>query len=104
MPTFYLNNSFFGRIDEGMEIPKPSLQKNAKLIAPSARAQAALLIRWTKGNHTTAELARVLNTSWPAIARLEDPHLWPSLKQLERVAIAMEQKLVISMEPLDKTG
>lgn len=27
-----------GRVDEGIEIPRPSKHKNAKLIAPSARA------------------------------------------------------------------
>lgn len=42
-----------GRIDEDIEIPRPSKHKNAKLIAPSARAQAALLLRWAKGDHTT---------------------------------------------------
>ncbi|MBV9576433.1 MAG: type II toxin-antitoxin system HicB family antitoxin [Gammaproteobacteria bacterium] len=89
-----------GRIEEGMEIPKPSQRKNAKLIAPSARAQAALLMRWAKGEHTTAEIARALNTSWPAIARLEDPHHWPNLRQLERAAAAIGQRLVISLEPV----
>lgn len=89
-----------GRIDEGMEIPMPSQRKGAKLIAPSARAQAALLMRWAKGEHTTAEIARALNTSWPAIARLEDPHHWPNLRQLERAAAAVGQRLVISLEPV----
>lgn len=36
-----------GRIDEGWGIPKPSHQKGAKHIAPSARIQAVLLMRWT---------------------------------------------------------
>lgn len=89
-----------GRMDEGMEIPKPSQYKEAKLIAPSARAQAAVLMRWAKGKHTTAEIARSLNTSWPAIARLENPRHWPNLKQLERAAAAVGQRLVISMEPV----
>jgi len=89
-----------GRIDEGIAIPKPSRPKNAKLIPPSARAQAALLMRWAKGSHKTAEIARALNTSWPAIARLEDPHHWPNLRQLERVAAALGQRLVISLEPV----
>ncbi len=71
-----------------------------KLIAPSARAQAALLMRWAKGEHTTAEIARTLNTSWPAISRLEDPHHWPNLRQLERAAAAIGQRLVISLEPV----
>jgi len=89
-----------GRIDEEMEIPMPSRTKGAKLIAPNARAQAALLMRWAKGKHTTAEIARVLNTSWPAVARLEDPHHWPNLRQLERAAAAIGQRLVISLEPV----
>jgi antitoxin HicB len=90
-----------GRVDEGIDIPMPSHEhKNARMIAPSARAQAALLMRWAKGKHTTAEIARALNTSWPAISRLEDPHHWPNLRQLERAAAAIGQRLVISLEPV----
>jgi antitoxin HicB len=90
-----------GRMDEKMEIPKPLRQKGGKLIAPSAKAQAALLMRWAKGDHSFAEVARALNTSWPSVARLEDPHHWPTLRQLERAAAALGQKLVLSMEPID---
>lgn len=89
-----------GRVDEDVEIPRPSKHKNAKLIAPSARAQAALLLRWAKGDHTTAEIARALNTSWPAVARLEDLHHWPNLRQLERAAASIGHKLIISLEPV----
>lgn len=90
-----------GRVDENMEIPRPSRpHKDARLIAPSARAQAALLLKWAKGVHTTAEIARVLNTSWPAAARLEDPHHWPNLRQLERAAASVGHSLVISLEPV----
>lgn len=94
------------RIDEGIDIPMPSYCncKGAKLIAPSARAQSALLMRWAKGNHTTAEIARTLNTSWPAVARLEDPHHWPNLRQLERAAAAIGQRLMISLEPISDAG
>ena len=95
-----------GRIDEGMGIPEPCIfnQEDCKLISPSARAQAALLVRWArnKSAHTTSEVARALNTSWPAISRLENPHHSPSLKQLERVAAALGQQLLISMEPFSK--
>ena len=71
-----------GRLDEGMDIPEPS-KRNAKCvhnINPSARVQAVLLIRLSRGNHSIAEIARTLNSSWPAISRLEDPHHWPSLR------------------------
>lgn len=93
------------RIEEGLDIPHPSICKNQKLISPSVRAQAALLVRWAKieGNHTTSEIARTLNTSWPAVARFENPTHWPSLRQLEKVAHALGQQLVISMEPIKQT-
>lgn len=89
-----------GRVDEGMEVPYPSKLKNARFIAPSARTQAALLLRWAKGNRTTAEIARALNTSWPAIARLENLRHWPNLRQLERAAATVGHRLVISLEPV----
>ena len=90
-----------GRIDEGMEIPNPSkVKKSWHGITPSARVQAALLMRFSKGKHTTAEIARMLETSWPAVARLEDPHHWPSLRQLERTAAVLGKSLVISLESL----
>ncbi len=92
-----------GRIDEGIEIPQPtSKMENVYLIAPSARLQAALLIKFARANHTISEIARALETSWPAAARLEDPHHWPSLRQLERAANAIGQKLVISLEPVNQ--
>jgi len=90
------------RMDEGSDIPAPCSARQEKdiyFISPSARIQAALLIKLAKGKHTTAELARALSTSWPAVARLEDPHHWPSLKQLERIAGVLGQRLVISLEP-----
>jgi len=88
-----------GRIDDGLEIPPPSHYKNAKLIAPSAKAQTALLIRWAKGNHTIAEIAHALNSPFPTIAKLENPHTWPSMHLLERAAAIIGKRLVISLEP-----
>ena len=89
-----------GRLDEGMNIPSPS-KKNGNcvyLVSPSARVQSALLIRLSRVNHSIAEIARTLDSSWPAVSRLEDPHHWPSLRQLERVANAMGLRLVLSLE------
>ena len=94
-----------GRLEEGIEVPQPSqCTSQQKLISPSVRAQVSLLIRWAKlsGDHTTSEMARSLNTSWPAVSRLEDPKHWPSLRQLEKVANVLGQQLIISMEPLYK--
>ncbi len=89
-----------GRMEEGMSIPLPSLnaQKDEKLVFPSPKIQAALLVKLTRGQHTLADLARTLETSWPSVARLEDPHHWSSLKQLSKTATALGQKLVLSFE------
>jgi len=68
------------------------------IIAPDARTQAALLVRLTRGDRSLADIARALETSWPAAKRLEDPHHWPSLKQLEKTAQALGKRLVLSFE------
>jgi antitoxin HicB len=88
-----------GRMEENIAIPLPSSIKNAYLIAPEAKVQAALLIRKAKGNHKLSDIARALGTSWPSAARLEDPHHWSSMRQLERAATILGQRLVISLEP-----
>ncbi len=90
-----------GRMDEGLPIPLPptSGASEAYWVAPAARVQAALLVRFHR-IQPTAMLAKQLQTSWPAAARLEDPHHSPSLRQLERAASAMGLRLVISLEAL----
>lgn len=50
-----------GRMEEGLKIPSPTKVTDAYLIAPSARVQAALLVRLAKGKHSTSELARSLS-------------------------------------------
>ncbi|MEN8236012.1 MAG: type II toxin-antitoxin system HicB family antitoxin [Pseudomonadota bacterium] len=95
-----LNLTIEGRIDEGMEIPEPSHGEFTHILYPSARIQAALLIRFSRGDHSLAELARALETSWPSVARLEDPTHWPTLRQLDKAAKALGKKLVINLEDL----
>jgi antitoxin HicB len=86
------------RIDEGIPIPEPSGVADAHAIAPSAKVQAAMLVRRARADRPFADLARALETSWPAAKRLEDPHHSPTLKQLERAAAALGKRLVLSFE------
>lgn len=86
------------RIDEKMNIPMPSSIDNAHEIAPSSKVQAALLVRLCRGNRPISDLARSLETSWPSASRLEDPHHWPNLKQLDRAAEAFGKRLILSFE------
>ncbi|MDA8095295.1 MAG: type II toxin-antitoxin system HicB family antitoxin [Betaproteobacteria bacterium] len=88
-----------GRMEEGQEVPPPSVGvEGAFYISPDAKTQAALLMRQARGDRPLADIARALETSWPSAKRLEDPHHWPSLKQLEKAAAALGKRLVLSFE------
>ena len=87
------------RLDEAKDVPAPSPKiKGAHYIAPDAKTQAAMLLRLARGGRSLSELARALETSWPAAKRLEDPTHWPSLKTLERAAAALGKRLVLTLE------
>ena len=87
------------RLDEAMDVPSPSQKiKGAHYIAPDAKTQAAMLLRLARGERTLSDLARALETSWPAAKRLEDPTHWPSLKTLDRAAAALGKRLVLTLE------
>ena len=87
------------RLDESKEVPAPSQKvKGAHYIAPDAKTQAAMLVRLARGERTLSDLARALETSWPAAKRLEDPSHWPSLKTLDKAAAALGKRLVLTLE------
>ena len=87
------------RLDESKDVPAPSQKiKGAHYVAPDAKTQAAMLLRLARGERTLSDLARALQTSWPAAKRLEDPTHWPSLKTLDRAAAALGKRLVLTLE------
>jgi len=87
------------RMEENLPIPEPaSGVESAYYVAPDAKTQAALLVRRARGDRPLADLARALETSWPAARRLEDGSHWPSLKQLDKAAAALGKRLVLSFE------
>jgi antitoxin HicB len=86
-------------VESGRDIPAPTQGlSDAHYLAPDAKVQAALLVRLARGERSLAELARALETSWPAAKRLEDPRHWPSLKQLDKAAAALGKRLVLAFE------
>ena len=95
-----LDLTLVSRLDDKEEIPLPHEEtgENIYMIAPDANIQAVLLFRFNKGDRKLADIARTLGTSWPAIARLEDPKHWPTLRQLDKVAAALGKRLVISLD------
>jgi antitoxin HicB len=86
-------------LDQGNAITPPSAGvEGAHYIAPDAKTQAVLLLRHARGGRPMADLARGLDTSWAAAQRLDDPHHWPSLKQLDRAARVLGKRLVLRLE------
>ena len=53
---------------------------------------------------TQGELARKMGTTQPAVARLESGRTRPSLRTLERLALATGSQLSISLKPLEGRG
>jgi antitoxin HicB len=87
------------KMEKNQEIPEPSSRPvNGYMASPSPEVQAALLLRKARGNKTLTELANAMKTSWPAVQRLEDPHHWPSLKQLDKAARALGKRLILTLE------
>lgn len=87
------------RLDGAKDVPPPSQKvKGAQYVAPDAKTQAAMLLRLARGERSLSDLARVMETSWPAAKRLEDPAHWPSLKTLDRAAAALGKRLVLVLE------
>lgn len=87
------------RLDAAKDVPAPSPKvKGAVYIAPDAKTQAAMLLRLVRGERSLSDLARALETSWPAAKRLENPTHWPSLKTLDRAAAALGKRLILQLE------
>ena len=96
-----LTLSLEGRLDEKIDVPLPSVieGKDIHQVAPSAMVQTALLIHESRKNRLTmAEFARMLQTSWPAASKLENPHNSPSLKMIEKAALTLGKRLILSFE------
>jgi len=87
------------RLENNQEIPDPSvITLYSYRAVPSPEVQAALLLRKARGNKSLSELASAMKTSWPAVQRLENPHHWPNLKQLDKAARALGKQLILSLE------
>jgi len=86
------------RLERGEDIPQPSAVGANPTALPNPATQSALLIHLARGERSLAELARSMDTSWPAAARLENPSHWPTLKQIDRAARALGKRLILSLE------
>lgn len=88
------------RLDEEQDIPEPSRMTGGDihLVSPDVKVQAALLVRKAREGRSLGDLARTLETSWPSVKRLENPHNSPTLKMIDKAAAALGKRLVLSFE------
>ncbi|MEY2343316.1 type II toxin-antitoxin system HicB family antitoxin [Acidithiobacillus sp. IBUN Pt1247-S3] len=86
------------RLESHEDIPLPSTAPGLPLAVPSASVQSALLVHFARGTQSLADLARIMETSWPTAARLENPAHWPTLRQLDKAVRSMGRKLVLTIE------
>jgi transcriptional regulator with XRE-family HTH domain len=83
--------------DEGLRqmVAEETLNAEVARLIYEARTAAEL---------TQAELAELLDTKQPVIARLEDAdYEGHSLSMLQRIAVALNQRIEISFVPMEET-
>lgn len=87
------------RLENNQDVPESSALHPGEFLAmPGVEVQSALLLRKARAGRPLSELANAMQTSWPAVQRLENPHHWPTLKQLDKAARALGKRLVLSLE------
>ena len=95
-----LTLSIEGRLEGGEALPAPKSFRGAVWVAPSAKAQAAMLFRAHRGDVTTADLQRRLQTSaWSRVVELERAAN-VTLDRADRAARALGFRLVLAYEPV----
>ena len=100
-----LSGVILSMIAHGKDVPEPGRSARGKDIyevLPDAKTQSALAIRAAFEGKNLAQIARELETSWPAVNRLRDPGHWPTLKLLDRALKAAGKELVISIRNKEK--
>ena len=102
-----LSGVVLSRIAHEMDVPEPKRGlkgKDIHYVLPDAKTQSALVVRSAFDGRNVAQIARDLDTSWPAVNRLRDPSHWPTLKLLDRAMKAVGKELVITIRNREKNA
>ena len=87
-----LDEAIAGRIDDGLDVPKPSkLKSNEKMISLPAQTsiKAALYIAMREEKVNKSELARRLNVDVREVRRMLNPHHGTKLPSMEQALAAL---------------
>jgi antitoxin HicB len=96
-----LEEAIAGRIDDGLEITKPSKLKPGCVpitLSGSMAAKASLYLAMRDAGTTKAQLARRLGIDEKEIRRMLNPRHPTKLPRIERALAALGKRLVVSME------
>lgn len=75
-----------------------SYQKEYEALEDEFHLASAVIAARTRAGLTQEELAKKMGTTQPVIARLESGRNHPSMRTLERLAIATNSRLLIGFE------
>lgn len=86
-------------IEHNERVPEPRKRggKDVYWIAPDAKVQAALLLRWARAGRPQGEIARTMKTTWQAYQKVEHPRNNTTLTKLQKAAKALGKELVIEL-------
>ena len=99
MATDVLSALLASYVEHNERIPAPRNHsgKDVYWIAPDAKVQAALLLRWARAARSQGEIAKTMKTTWQAYQKIEHPRNNTTLAKLQKAAKAMNKKLVIEL-------
>jgi DNA-binding XRE family transcriptional regulator len=93
-----LKNPYIGSgIDEHVKNKQKDIEFTQLFDMEQERLKLARKVRLLreKQNLTQAELAEMIGTKQPSIARLENGHYWPRIDVLEKISLALGKLLEI---------
>lgn len=93
-----LNMELEYRLENKINIPLPEKSNEKYKIAPSARLQSILLIKYLSEQKTSGELNKIIKTDKDLKTYNSSCNYIFSLKQLERAANALNKRLILSFE------
>jgi len=80
-------------------LKKPKYQKAYAALKEEFALASTVIDARNRAGLTQQELARKMGTTQPAVARLECGRIRPSMRTLERFALATGSRLLIRFEP-----
>jgi antitoxin HicB len=101
-----LDEAIAGRIDDGLNVPKPSKQKtNEKMIGLPAQIaiKAALYIAMREKKVNKSELARKLNVDVREVRRMLKPHHGTKLPSMEQALAVLGKQVELHVRKSNKS-